>query len=97
MPTVMSRAVFLSVLVPVLRRKATSVVIVMKLMIPRVINGCRRSRLMVVPVVYAPVASFAQVRACAFYEKIALCRACLVGKCLQSERLTDAHSHAVYG
>jgi hypothetical protein len=39
---------------------------------------------MVVPVVYESIASFAQVGACAFYEKIALCRACLVGKCLQS-------------
>lgn len=39
---------------------------------------------MVVSVVYAPIASFAQVGVCAFYEKIALYRACLVGKCLQS-------------
>ncbi len=38
---------------------------------------------MVVPVVYAPVASFAQVGAYAFYKEIALCRACLVGKWLQ--------------
>ena len=52
---------------------------------------------MVVPVVYAPVASFVEVGACAFYEKIALYRACLVGKCLQSERLTDARGPAVYG
>lgn len=52
---------------------------------------------MVVPVVYAPVASFVQVGVCALYEKIALYRACLVGKWLQSERLTDARGPAVYG
>ena len=56
----------------------------MKIMIPRVTNGYRMSRLITVPVVYAPVASFAQVRACAFSEKIALSWACLVGKCLWS-------------
>ncbi|MFZ1803249.1 MAG: hypothetical protein WAU05_04920 [Nitrospira sp.] len=38
---------------------------------------------MVAPVVYESGASFSQVGACAFYEKIALYRACLVGKCLQ--------------